>query len=215
MTEQTYQPGTVCTFCGKQYSEHVGLIRMCPGIPTRIANEKYVFIDSGIDTPQRPAPPPPVYCTGCPGTIDMSKQFVVNLAQGKAICPGCDTPVTLPPSTSVFWLPYNLPGIKTHQRVLNVVDDAAAKLKEACKAITTVAERRAGSDRRTTHYGSADDLMEAIKVIEAWGLNFSLGSALKYIRRAGHKATSTAVEDLEKAQAYVGFELARLKREQK
>lgn len=111
--------------------------------------------------------------------------------------------------------PIDLPGIK--QRVLNVVDDAAAKLKEACKAptTTTVAERRAGSDRRTTHYGSADDPYEAIKVIEAWGLNFSLGSALKYIRRAGHKATSTAVEDLEKAQAYVGFELARLKREQK
>jgi hypothetical protein len=33
------------------------------------------------------------------------------------------------------------------------------------------------------HYGG-DSTYEAIKVIEAWGLGFSLGNALKYICRA-------------------------------
>lgn len=36
-------------------------------------------------------------------------------------------------------------------------------------------------------------------VIRAWGLNFNLGSAVKYISRAGHK--DDIVQDLKKAQA--------------
>lgn len=35
-------------------------------------------------------------------------------------------------------------------------------------------------------------------VIRAWGLNFNLGSAVKYISRAGHK--DDIVQDLKKAQ---------------
>jgi len=31
------------------------------------------------------------------------------------------------------------------------------------------------------HYGGKDNPYEAIKVIEAWGLNYNLGNALKYI----------------------------------
>lgn len=54
------------------------------------------------------------------------------------------------------------------------------------------------------HYGG-DTTYEAIKVIEAWGLGFHLGNAVKYIRRAGHKFQSTRakVEDLEKARWYL------------
>ncbi len=37
------------------------------------------------------------------------------------------------------------------------------------------------------HYGGADNLYEAIKVIEAWELDFCLGNVLKYISRAGKK----------------------------
>lgn len=40
---------------------------------------------------------------------------------------------------------------------------------------------------RPMHYGGADDPFEAIKVIEAWNLNFSLGNVLKYIRRRHDK----------------------------
>lgn len=58
-----------------------------------------------------------------------------------------------------------------------------------------------------------DTTYEAIKVIEAWGLNFNLGSALKYIRRAGKKPGVDTLEDLEKARWYVNREVERRERE--
>ncbi len=60
------------------------------------------------------------------------------------------------------------------------------------------------------HYGG-DTTYETIKVIEAWGLNFHLGNAIKYISRAGKKGAS--VEDLEKAAWYLAREIEREKRE--
>lgn len=62
------------------------------------------------------------------------------------------------------------------------------------------------------HYGGADNPYEAIKVIEAWGLGFCLGSALKYIARAGKKDPERVVEDLEKARWYIEREITRLRR---
>lgn len=62
------------------------------------------------------------------------------------------------------------------------------------------------------HYGG-DVVYEAIKVIEAWGLNFSLGSAVKYICRHGKKAGEHAVEDLRKAAWYLNREADRLEKE--
>jgi hypothetical protein len=53
-----------------------------------------------------------------------------------------------------------------------------------------------------THYGG-DVPYEAIKVIEAWGLGFCLGNAVKYISRAGKKDPSKEIEDLEKALWYL------------
>lgn len=77
------------------------------------------------------------------------------------------------------------------------------------------------------HYGGADNLYEAIKVIEAWQLGFCLGNAVKYIARAGKKLPpslfeqSTAVHekivreatvrDLEKCLWYVQHEIERLR----
>jgi hypothetical protein len=51
------------------------------------------------------------------------------------------------------------------------------------------------------HYGGEDNQYEAIKVIEAWQLDFCLGNALKYISRAGKK--NDIVEDLQKAIWYI------------
>lgn len=53
------------------------------------------------------------------------------------------------------------------------------------------------------HYGGKDDPYEAIKVIEAWGLGFHLGNAVKYIARAGKKNPDTEIEDLRKAVWYI------------
>jgi hypothetical protein len=61
------------------------------------------------------------------------------------------------------------------------------------------------------HYRK-DSGYEAIDVIEAWGLGFSLGNALKYISRAGHKDPVKMVEDLEKAKWYIEREISRNKR---
>jgi hypothetical protein len=59
-----------------------------------------------------------------------------------------------------------------------------------------------------SHYGG-DTTYEAIKVIEAWGLGFNLGNALKYICRAGKKQPSvtTYVNDLKKARWYLDREI--------
>ena len=62
------------------------------------------------------------------------------------------------------------------------------------------------------HYGGKDNQYEAIKVIEAWDLNFSLGNVLKYINRSGKKSDNP-LEDLQKAAQYLGFEIDRLERE--
>jgi hypothetical protein len=58
------------------------------------------------------------------------------------------------------------------------------------------------------YYGGKDNPYEAIKVIEAWGLNFNLGNALKYISRAGKKENTK--EDLKKASWYIKRELENL-----
>lgn len=53
------------------------------------------------------------------------------------------------------------------------------------------------------HYGGTDCTHEAIKVIEAWELNFHLGNVIKYISRAGKKDKTKYKEDLLKAKWYL------------
>ena len=51
---------------------------------------------------------------------------------------------------------------------------------------------------------------EPLNVISDWGLNYRLGSALKYISRAGRKDPSKTVEDLQKAVFYLSREIEAL-----
>lgn len=51
--------------------------------------------------------------------------------------------------------------------------------------------------------------VECIDVIEAWGLGYHLGNAVKYICRAGRKGD--AAEDLRKARWYIDREIGRVK----
>lgn len=62
----------------------------------------------------------------------------------------------------------------------------------------------------TTHsyYGGKDNPYEAIKVIQAWNLDFELGNVLKYINRAGKK-TPDALSDLKKAADYLQYEIQK------
>lgn len=60
---------------------------------------------------------------------------------------------------------------------------------------------------KPSHY--ADTSIEPIQVIEDWGLGFCLGNAIKYIKRAGHKKSSSLddkskeIQDLNKAIWYL------------
>lgn len=69
------------------------------------------------------------------------------------------------------------------------------------------------------HYRGEEDTYEAIKVIEAWNLNFNLGNCLKYICRLRNKPSrelsndEKALEDLKKAAWYMQREVERFQRE--
>lgn len=53
---------------------------------------------------------------------------------------------------------------------------------------------------------------EVIKVIDAWGLNFSLGNAVKYISRAGRKDKNKEIEDLKKSIFYIQHHIENLQK---
>lgn len=62
-----------------------------------------------------------------------------------------------------------------------------------------------------SYYGGADNVYEAIKVIDAWQLNFCLGNAVKYISRCGRKAGNPSLQDLQKAAWYLNHEIENIK----
>lgn len=51
---------------------------------------------------------------------------------------------------------------------------------------------------------------EPRKVIDDWDLDWELGSALKYISRAGRKPDNSALKDLWKAKDFINFEIEKL-----
>lgn len=61
-----------------------------------------------------------------------------------------------------------------------------------------------------SHYGGADNPYETIKVIQAWGLDFELGNAVKYISRAGKKGNELV--DLKKARWYLDCKIELLEK---
>ena len=66
------------------------------------------------------------------------------------------------------------------------------------------------------YYGGANNPYEAIKVIEAWNLDFNLGNTVKYIARCGKKVVAATgdnpLQDLKKAQWYLNREITNLER---
>lgn len=63
--------------------------------------------------------------------------------------------------------------------------------------------------KRPDHYCFSK--FEPKDVIREWGLNFNLGSAVKYIARAGRK--DDIVQDLKKAREFLSFEIEALEKE--
>lgn len=66
-----------------------------------------------------------------------------------------------------------------------------------------------------SHYGGENNPYEVIKVIDAYNLNFNLGSALKYLLRKDKPSTISEkdrrIEDLNKAIWYIQHEIENLK----
>jgi hypothetical protein len=62
------------------------------------------------------------------------------------------------------------------------------------------------------HYGGEGNQYEAIKVIDAWELGFSLGNTVKYISRAGKKNKEKELEDLKKAAWYLEHHINQLEK---
>ena len=62
------------------------------------------------------------------------------------------------------------------------------------------------------HYQFGENnIYEAIKVIEAWDLDFHLGNTVKYISRAGKKEVSKELQDLKKALWYLERKIQNIK----
>ena len=96
---------------------------------------------------------------------------------------------------------------------VETIEDGSVTAKKTFTPAPEKEERGTKGNDNVNHpswYGSKDDPYETIKVIEAWGLNFTLGNALKYISRAGKKDPAKTVEDLRKALFYVQYEIDRL-----
>lgn len=64
--------------------------------------------------------------------------------------------------------------------------------------------------RLVPDYYGGDTTYEPFKVIEAWGLGYHLGSALKYIARAGKKPGALERDDLLKARSHIDRQIALL-----
>jgi hypothetical protein len=62
------------------------------------------------------------------------------------------------------------------------------------------------------HYGGETNVYEAIKVIDAWGLDFCLGNTVKYISRAGKKESDKELQDLKKALWYLQHKIDTLEK---
>jgi hypothetical protein len=62
------------------------------------------------------------------------------------------------------------------------------------------------------HYGGETNVYEAIKVIDAWELDFCLGNTVKYISRAGKKESDKELQDLKKALWYLQHKIDTLEK---
>ena len=52
-----------------------------------------------------------------------------------------------------------------------------------------------------------DTKITPFDVIDDWSLNFYLGNAIKYIKRAGKKDGNTRLQDLKKVREYIDHEI--------
>ena len=87
-----------------------------------------------------------------------------------------------------------------------VYDDVPTRAQEELEYIENNKTKHEAINHPDYYKGNG---IEAIDVIEAWGLDFCLGNAVKYIARCGKKSDKV-VEDLKKAAWYLNREIERM-----
>ena len=108
--------------------------------------------------------------------------------------------------------------LKSPSSTIETNDEVAEKIETSVPQQPQVKEAKVGmvgkilgrkeAVNHPSHYGGKDNPYEAIKVIRAWELSFSLGNTVKYIARAGKKDPSKKIEDLHKAMWYLQEEIS-------
>lgn len=86
---------------------------------------------------------------------------------------------------------------------------AASGLPFSTRSQDAFLASKSESVNHPSHYGG-DTVYETIKVIDAWGLDFPIGNAVKYLSRAGKKDPAKEIEDLRKAIFYIEHKIKRL-----
>lgn len=97
---------------------------------------------------------------------------------------------------------------------VEITDELRQWIDENCDKIQHGLERIEGEDMsdfdkiisHPDHYCEGRKY-EPKDVIYDWGLDFNLGSAVKYLSRAGRKENNSKEQDLKKAIQYIQFEL--------
>ena len=87
-----------------------------------------------------------------------------------------------------------------------VYDDVPTRAQEELEYIENNKTKHEAINHPNYYKGNG---IEAIDVIEAWGLDFCLGNTVKYIARCGKKSDKV-VEDLKKAAWYLNREIERM-----
>jgi hypothetical protein len=67
---------------------------------------------------------------------------------------------------------------------------------------------------RPAYYGPGG-VYEPVNVVDAWALSFRVATALCYMARAGNKPGVSAIDDITKAQTFLGMEIRRLRKVEK
>lgn len=102
----------------------------------------------------------------------------------------------------------------TGAAVLKSASESLRKLgesfKKACEPFSEMSkETEPDLVHHPSHYCYSE--YEPKDVIRAWGLNFNLGSAVKYIARAGRK--DDILQELNKAKQFIEFEIEAIEKE--
>ena len=107
----------------------------------------------------------------------------------------------------------NLADEKNYQLVLHMFENIQwEKEREKKEREKKKMEKEHNAVSHPSHYCEGRKY-EPKDVIRDWEMNFNIGSAVKYLSRAGRKGD--IIEDLEKAKQFIQFEIDYLKQEKK